>query len=75
MEISRLEKEMQLQLKLREQTIDRLKKEISLYRRRLLNMSRERSETVNLDELEQPTGPATLDDKKQYETLKKRYIF
>ena len=74
MEISRLEKEMQLQLKLREQTIDRLKKEISLYRRRLLNLSRERSENVNLDEAEVASGPASPDEKRQYEALKKRFF-
>lgn len=44
MELSRVDREMKLQVRLREQTIDRLKKEVALLRKRLFNMSKDKGE-------------------------------
>jgi hypothetical protein len=46
MEINRLEKEMALQIKLRTETISRLKKEITLLRRRILHLATEKGERM-----------------------------
>jgi hypothetical protein len=76
MEITRLEKEMNLQIKLREQTVDRLKKEVNLLRRRLLNLSREKVKTATHASLSE--HPATENgssgvDRQEYDLLRKRY--
>jgi len=74
-EITRLEKEMHLQIKMREQTVDRLKKEVTLLRRRLLNLSRDkiRTSSISLDKPDQPdnTNENIYQD---YELLKKRFF-
>jgi len=71
MELNRLEREMKLQLKLREQTIDRLKKEVGLLRKRLFNLSKDKGE--RMQELP-PTEVQKAEDDAQLEKLRKKYF-
>jgi len=68
MEITRLEKEMRLQLKLREQSIDRLKKETTLLRKRLFNVSKEKGERAT------DSAESQEEIQEQLEILKKKYF-
>jgi len=71
MEITRLEKEMRLQFKLREQSIDRLKKETTLLRKRLFNVSKEKGER-NVVNGNYPESQE--EQSEQFEILKKKYF-
>eukprot|EP01118_Nematostelium_gracile_P011943 TRINITY_DN4309_c0_g2_i1.p1 TRINITY_DN4309_c0_g2~~TRINITY_DN4309_c0_g2_i1.p1 ORF type:complete len:655 (-),score=184.24 TRINITY_DN4309_c0_g2_i1:37-1881(-) len=73
MEISRLEKETRIQLKLREQSIDRLKKESSLLRKRLFNVSKEKGER-NLIHYAPNEPTEEVVSREQFEMLKKKYF-
>eukprot|EP01119_Soliformovum_irregulare_P009831 TRINITY_DN2369_c0_g1_i1.p1 TRINITY_DN2369_c0_g1~~TRINITY_DN2369_c0_g1_i1.p1 ORF type:complete len:1807 (+),score=664.88 TRINITY_DN2369_c0_g1_i1:153-5573(+) len=70
MEITRYEKEMKIQLKLREQSIDRLKKEMTTLRKRLYHVSKEKGERMVYN-----MGAETDEDiREHFQVLKRKYF-
>eukprot|EP01114_Cavostelium_apophysatum_P016487 TRINITY_DN4700_c0_g1_i4.p1 TRINITY_DN4700_c0_g1~~TRINITY_DN4700_c0_g1_i4.p1 ORF type:complete len:1712 (-),score=613.88 TRINITY_DN4700_c0_g1_i4:86-5185(-) len=66
MEITRLEREMKLQVRLRELTIDRVKKEVALLRKRLFNISKDKA-PIDIRSSQD-------DNQKAFEHLKRKFF-
>jgi len=72
MEVTRLEREMKLQIEVRHHTIERLKKEINLLRKRLMNISKENGQRMSCISSNAPIEHSEVT--MILETLKKKYF-